>query len=180
MNCSNCGNQLEEGITSCTFCGQPVNEEPVIQPAPAAVTPPKKENMVTGIVGALLGAALGAIVIILLGQMGFIASISGWILAVCTFKGYELFGRRLSFKGVVICLVLIVVTPYFADRLNIAIMLCKEIGDNSVSVGEVYAAIPDLIKEGFILQSEYIKSLLMLYVFAALGAFGTVRDLFRK
>ena len=59
-------------------------------------------------------------------------------------------------------------------------MLCKEIGDNSVSVGEVYAAIPDLIKEGFILQSEYIKSLLMLYVFAALGAFGTVRDLFRK
>ena len=180
MNFQNCGNPLEEGATSCGICGQPINETSTSIPTQTTVATPQKENMITGIVGALLGAALGAIVIILLGQLGFVASISGWILAVCTFKGYELLGRRLSLKGALICLILILVTPYFADRLNIALMLYKEIGDNSVAISEIYAAIPALIKEGYIIQSEYIKSLLLLYVFAAIGAFGTVRDLFRK
>ncbi len=179
MNCNNCGNPIEEGLTSCTFCGQPVNEEPVVLPTQTSVVTPQKENLITGIVGALLGAALGAIVIILLGEMGFVASISGWILAVCTFKGYELFGHRLSIKSAIICLILIIVTPYFADRLEWAMAL-RESWDNEISLGEAFAIVPELIALDASIKADYIKNLMMLYVFAALGAFGTVRDLFRK
>lgn len=179
MNCNNCGNLIEEGLTSCPFCGQPISEEPVVQPAQSTTIAPKKENMITGIVGAILGAALGAVVIILLGQMGFIASISGWILAVCTFKGYELFGHRLSIKSAIICLILIIVTPYFADRLEWAMML-RESWDNEITLGEAFTIVPELIAMDATIKAEYIKNLLMLYVFAALGAFGTVRDLFKR
>lgn len=179
MNCNNCGNPIEEGAASCTFCGQPVNENPTVLPTQATTAAPQKENMITGIVGALFGAALGAIVIILLGQMGFIASISGWILAVCTFKGYELLGRRLSIKSAIICLILIIITPYFADRLEWAMML-RESWDNEISLGEAFTIVPELIAMDATIKAEYIKNLLMLYVFAALGAFGTVRDLFKR
>lgn len=179
MNCSNCGNQLEEGITSCTFCGQPVNEEPIVVPTQTAAVETKKENVVTGTVGALLGAAIGGIVIILLSKLGLVASLSGFILAVCTLKGYEILGRKLSLKGVIICLILIIITPYLADRLDWA-MIIRESWDNEISLGQAFALVPEIIAMDAEIKAEYIKCLVLLYVFAAMGAFNTVRDLFRK
>ena len=51
------------------------------------------ENVPMGMIGALLGAVLGGASIILFSQLGYIASISGVILAFCTLKGYELLGK---------------------------------------------------------------------------------------
>ncbi|MBQ6886216.1 MAG: zinc ribbon domain-containing protein [Lachnospiraceae bacterium] len=180
MNCEKCGTSIPDGASSCAFCGQAVT----IQSSPAQtksfVSKPKSENMITGIVGALIGATIGGAVILLLSQLGFVASISGLILAVCTLKGYELLGRRLSIKGFVICLVLIAVTPYIADRLDWAIVIQKSFSDMNISLGDAFSIVPDLIAEGYIEKSNYIGNLLMIYVFAALGAFSTLRDLFRK
>lgn len=180
MNCGNCGNPIEEGATSCSLCGQTVTQEEAALQTQIPVAAPKSENVLTGTVGALIGATIGAAVILLLGQLGYVASISGLVLAVCTLKGYELLGHKLSTKGILICLVLIMITPYFADRLDWAMWICRELDDDSISVGQVYASIPDLLAEGYLVKSEYIKGLVMLYVFAALGALGTVRDLFKK
>lgn len=148
----------------------------------APVQETKPENILTGIVGALIGAAIGAGVIILLGQLGYVASLSGLILAVCTLKGYELLGHRLSTKGAIICVILIVVTPYFADRLDWALRFQKEMEAEgmSASLGFYFDCIPDLVAMDSEFRAEYIKSLVMIYLFAALGAFGTLRDLFKK
>ena len=57
------------------------------------------ENMVLGILGAIVGALIGGASIIGLSQLGYIASISGLILAFCTLKGYELLsklGRKIT------------------------------------------------------------------------------------
>ena len=140
----------------------------------------KQENVFTGIVGALLGAVIGAGVIILLGQLGFVASISGFILAVCTLKGYELLGGKLSVKGIVISLILLLATPYIADRLDWAILIMQEFSAEGVTFGEAFAAVPVLIEEGAIVESEYITNLLMLYGFTILGAFSTFKGLFQK
>ncbi len=201
MICKHCGSALSDSATSCDYCGQPVESStqtatPVTDnlnttstqsgswqadALPQQVAPlpePKEENMVTGIVGALIGAAIGAAVIILLGQMGYVASLSGLILAVCTLKGYELLGHRLSVKGAIICVILIVATPYFANRLDCAIFIQKEVKSYwgmSMTLGEAYDAVPELID-----QASYIKSLVMIYLFAAIGAFSSLRDLFKK
>lgn len=190
MNCPYCGEILEENAAVCGSCGAsqtPETETPEAQnpevrnpeqeaPAPAE----KPENVLTGVVGALLGAAIGAGAIILLGQLGYIASISGFILAVCTLKGYELLGGKLSVKGIVISLILLLVTPYIADRLDWAIIIMKEFSSEGVTFGQAFAAVPGLIAEGAIVQSEYIKNLLMLYGFTILGAFSTFKGLFPK
>lgn len=39
MNCTNCGNALAPGTTSCPNCGTPVVQQPVVSPAPAPVAP---------------------------------------------------------------------------------------------------------------------------------------------
>jgi len=185
MNCPYCNAEIEEAAEVCGSCGaglqaeQPQQEQnPQVQETPAA--PEKPENVFTGIVGALLGAVIGAGVIILLGQLGFVASISGFILAVCTLKGYELLGGKLSLKGVIISLLLLLVTPYIADRLDWAILIMQEFSSEGVTFGQAFAAVPALIEEGAIVQGEYIKNLLMLYGFTILGAFSTFKGFFQK
>ena len=203
MNCKHCGNPIPNDVSSCGFCGEPVYDTYVASnqqttsssngspsaPYQTTATPHqtpsapyyaapavKSEIVITGIIGAVIGAVIGAAVIILLSRLGFIASISGFILAICTLKGYELLGRRFSMTGLIVCLILIIVTPYIADRLDWAILVKESNPD--VSLWEAFSMIPDLIKYEFIEKSVYIKNLVMLYLFAAIGAFNTVRSLF--
>ena len=49
----------------------------------------KPENVLAGIVGALLGSVLGAACIVLLEQLGYVAALSGIVLAICTLKGLK-------------------------------------------------------------------------------------------
>lgn len=168
MNCKKCGNVLAEGMERCDNCGFPVKSGE------------KRENVVTGVVGALIGALIGAGSIILLSQLGYVASISGLILAVCTLKGYELLGGKLSGKGIAICVILMLLTPYVADRIDWAIMLVQEFADYGITFGEAFALIPELLADGSIEMGMYIKNLLMIYGFALLGAFSTLRTTLKK
>lgn len=186
MNCEKCGKPIHPGTSFCENCGHAHEMQPVPEinetPTPAVNDAPaqKPENLVAGIVGAIIGAALGGGAIILLSQLGYVASISGLILAVCTLKGYELLGGRLSTKGIVISIVLMLVTPYIADRLDWAILIMQEFADLNVTFGQAFAAVPELIAEGAIEKSSYITNLLMIYGFAALGAVSTLWNLFKK
>lgn len=181
MNCEKCGKPLS-GTAFCEHCGHTSETKSVpAEQAPVQQTPAAKpENVVTGIVGALIGAAIGGGSIILLSQLGYVAAVSGLILAICTLKGYELLGGKLSAKGIIISLVLMLVMPYLADRLDWAIVVMNAYASEGVTLGQAFAAIPALIEEGMIEQGEYIKSLLMIYGFVALGAFSTVYNLFKK
>ena len=185
MNCPHCDEVVEESAEVCGNCGAGLTEkqpqqEQQVQEQNNPVAPEKPENLFTGIVGALLGAAIGAGVIILLGQLGFVASISGFILAVCTLKGYELLGGKLTTKGTIISLILLLITPYIADRLDWAILITKEFSSEGVTFGQAFAAVPALIEEGAIVQGDYIKNLLLLYGFTILGAFSTFKGVFKK
>lgn len=147
------------------------------QAAPAKVKK-DRENPLIGMIGALIGAAIGAGVIILLGKLGLVASVSGFILAVCTLKGYQLLGRKIGMPGIIICLALIAITPYVADRIEWAMVIKKAYADMGVSLVDAFRVVPDFIKEGAIDKVSYIKSLGLIYLFAGFGAFGTLRSLF--
>lgn len=172
MQCQHCGNEIPAGMSFCEVCGR----EAEAWAAPEV----KPDNVVTGTVGALIGAAIGGASIVLLSQLGYVASISGLILAVCTLKGYELLGGRLSTRGIIISLLLVLVTPYLADRIDWAILVMNAYADMGVTFGEAFAAIPELIREEAIAMADYLKNLLMIYLFVALGAFATLRGAFKK
>ena len=168
MNCHKCGNPMQEGATRCENCGFPAKEVK------------KNENVVTGFVGALIGSLIGGASIILLSQLGYIASVSGLILAVCTLKGYELLGGNLSGKGIAISIVLMLATPYLADRIDWAIFLMQEWADYGVTFREAFGVMPLLLEDGSIEIGAYIKNLLMIYGFVVLGSFSTLKNTLKK
>lgn len=133
----------------------------------------KKDNVVAGTVGALLGSVLGVICIILLSQMGYVAAISGVIMAVGVLKGYELLGKKLTKKGIIIGVVIMLVMTYVGDRLDWAIDLYKEVKPDATFF-ECYRLIPILLREGIITMRNYIGHLVMLYLFLLFGAVPTI------
>ena len=169
MNCNRCGNPLEPMQTTCSFCGA-TTEQAVKEPAVVQ----KPENTMGGVIGAVIGAILGAIAIVLFNQIGRVAALSGVVLAFCTLKGYELLGGRLTTKGIIISIALMLITPYFADRACWAIAILEVYGELGITFFDAFAVVPELIEYGDIVMSDYIAGLLMVYVFTALGAVGTV------
>ena len=153
-------------------------ENEVMGSAPAEVKAP--ENVLLGLIGALVGAVLGGASIILLSQLGYIASISGFILAICTLKGYELLGKRLSKKGIVLCVILMIVTPFVADWIDWAIFLMKDYPEYGLTLVDSCIMLGELMAEGYVDMFEYVKNLGMIYLFVILGAFGTLKNLLKK
>ena len=147
------------------------------QAAPVEIKAP--ENVFLGLIGALVGALLGGASIILLSQLGYIASISGVILAFCTLKGYELLGKGLSTKGIIICIILMAVTPFLADWMDWAIVLMQSL-DVEITFGEAFALVPLLLADGSIELTDYLSSLGMIYLFVILGGFYTVKKVIKK
>lgn len=146
--------------------------------APAEVKAP--ENVVLGLIGAVVGAILGGASIILLSQLGYIASISGFILAICTLKGYELLGKRLSKKGIILCVILMIVTPFVADWIDWAIYLMKDYPEYNLTILDSSILMGELMAEGYVDMFEYFKNLGMIYLFVVLGAFGTLKNALKK
>ena len=138
------------------------------------------ENVVMGILGALVGAVLGGACIILLSQIGYIASISGFVLAFCTLKGYELLAKGMSTKGIVICLILMILTPFVADWLDWGILFMRELPEYGFSLLDWVLLLPTLLAEDSELMGEYLKNLGMLYLFVVLGGFYSLKEAFKR
>ena len=136
----------------------------------------KKENMATGILGALLGGIVGGAVIVLIGQLRLISALSGVILAFCTLKGYELLGGKLTKQGVLVCIVVMLIMPYLADRVSWALVITEEF---QWQFGDAFRYVHDVVEE-YQLQTDYWKDLLFVYAFAALGGFTLVKQAFKE
>lgn len=201
MICEKCGGELEENAASCSYCGAPVaaehtpveTENPVVDKATeepgtespvvpeeseASKKPERPENVIGGIAGAIVGALLGALSIFLLYQIGYVASISGVIIAFCTMKGYALLGGKLTKKGIVVSILLILVTPAFGYFMTQAIEIIKVFPGTPLrdALGFVF----ELFGSEAEFRSGVIGELVMLYGFTAVGAIGTAINTAKK
>lgn len=137
----------------------------------------KHENVIGGIVGALIGSLLGVAAIVIFSQLGYVAALSGVILAICTLKGYELLSGKLSKKGIVISVILMIVMTLFGDRLDWAILIANELKIDYMSA---YRIFPALLQQNIIDMSAYVASLAMQYLFVLVGAIPTILNTLRN
>lgn len=82
---------------------------------------PEEENVVAGTVGALLFSLAGGILWYVLYQVGYLAAISGIIGVICAVKGYTVFGKKESIKGIVISVIaaaLVIVAAWYLCLSN--------------------------------------------------------------
>ena len=140
-------------------------------------TSDKNENIFLGLVGAILGSSAGAIVIVLLDRIGFVAAISGIVMAICTISLYRKFAKGFSVKGLIICVIVMIIMTLIAENIAISLAVLdafKKIGIKS-DFWTVFSNLYKLIGE-YDLFGTYIGSLVLAYVFTVLGAFGTVKS----
>lgn len=203
MFCPNCGKQLPDGVRFCTGCGTPLADEPVrehyapaaAQPAPApAPEPPAppvepraarraqpKEHVFRGFLGALLGSLAGVAVMIILAQLGYVAALSGVVMAVCTLLGYQRFGRRLSGLGIFISILVIIVMVLVGMAINSGVSVLRLGGswdDFFETVKHYIPSIIDMLSGKSLIPDSirdlFLEELGMQYGFAALGAVPTI------
>lgn len=138
-------------------------------------TEEKEENFPAGAVGSLFGALIGMLVTILIARLGFVSGISGMILGVLTIKGYELLGKRISLKGIIVSLVFVLLATYAANLIDWAIEY-----NNEFNVGLLNAIkeVPLAIEYSG-LNSEFMKGFFLMLVFALLGYIPTAMSYFK-
>lgn len=141
----------------------------------------KKENLIGGIVGAFLGAVIGILCIICFSQMGRVAVISGVVMAVCTLKGYEMLGGKLTKKGIAVCIIMMLVMTYVGNRIDLAISVVRALESSWGSdILTAYRYVPNLLAEGYIDSAGYWTNLALLYVFTIGGAVPTVSNIVKQ
>lgn len=136
----------------------------------------QEENVVKGIIGATLGSLVGAAAIIILGQVGYVAVISGILMAACTIYGYGKLAGKVSKKGIVISVIIMAIVTYLAMRVCVTITLCNELNKyGTPDFWKVFSKVPDIMRLDSKLQAEYIRNLLLVFGFTGVGVFGMIR-----
>lgn len=134
-------------------------------------------NVVLGIIGAIIGSIIGVAVWIIIYQLGYIAGITGFIMAVCTFKGYEKLGGRLDKKGVWISLAISIVMLFSAEMFCLAMEIYSELGSYySISFFDSLLSIPYFLQDSELMWAV-LKDMLMGYGFMALSSFSYIKTI---
>ena len=150
---------------------------PQTMPVAAAAGSPRHENVGLGLLGAFLGSLAGAVLIIVLSRLGFVAALSGLVMSFVALKGYEKFAGGISTLGIVLTCVIIVAMVFVADWVDWAIVAMRDL---DVSFLEAISTLPELFERGNIDSSDYSANLGMLYIFTALGAVPVIIDSFKS
>ncbi len=144
-----------------------------------------KGSVITGFIGALLGAAIGAVLWTLIGMMGYIAGFVGFVIAFLSDKGYDLFkGRQGTIKMIVLilCVVLAVgagtVGTYvwlIHDEYNTQVSELTEIEKKYYVIATEAEFMRDMLSDSEI-QGGMLKDAGLGLLFGILGAFGLIKS----
>ena len=151
-------------------------------------TPELREKVVPGILGAFLFSLSAAVVWFLLWQVGYVAGLSGVVGVICAIKGYEIFAKKSSVKGVVIASVCTVVSIVIGWYICICYDYYLTVEELAAMYPDYFEALPltEFVFSGFEffefceafeipgVVSEYVSDLAFGLVFTVIGAVGYI------
>ena len=130
-----------------------------------------KNNYIKGFLASLIGALIGSAIWIIIGALGFFASIAGLAISYCAFKGYEIAKGKLTRKGIILNVIAIVIAFLFAQYAVLFIQFMKEF-ENMDLLGFI------ILTPVIFSDLEFVKSLLpdigLGILFAFLGTYRTI------
>lgn len=175
--CQDCGTEGTEGFYNvsgvpticCENCFR-LHSESIV--ASEQAEGEKQENFIAGLVGGLIGSLLGVGAIILFGQLGYVSALSGIIMAICSLKGYEMLGGKLTGRGVIGTSIVMAIMVYFGTRLDWSISIASVVAEADFLTA--FRVFPELLREGFIDAGVFYWDLALVYIFTAAGAIPTI------
>ncbi|MBO4439534.1 MAG: hypothetical protein J5798_09310 [Spirochaetaceae bacterium] len=133
----------------------------------------KENNYIKGFFASLIGALIGSILWIIIGSLGFFASIAGLAISFCAFKGYDIAKGKLTRTGIILNVITIIIAFLFAQYAVLYIEFMKEFKDMTL-LGFIF------ITPIFLKDLEFMQSLLpniglgILFIF--LGSHRTISN----
>ena len=147
----------------------------------------EKENVLAGTVGALLFALAGGVVWFLLYQVGFMAGISGIVGVVCAIKGYSLFAKTESLKGVIISIVaaiaVMVLAWYLCLSLDVYDAYQQWYADGDIDFTLTFS---ESVQNAYVfleepeIASSYLKDLGIGLLLCVIGAYRSVSNALQR
>lgn len=109
------------------------------------------------------------------GVLGYVTSIGGFVIGLASFKGYEIFGGKKTEVTAIIILISILTGVFFAEYVGVMIASFKLAPKWTISLW--ISQTPYLFRENNLLI-EMLPSIGMCIVFAALGSWRLLKELF--
>ena len=135
-------------------------------------------NYFTGLIGALLGSAIGAVLWSVILYFGYVMSLVGLVIGFLAEKGYNLF-RGKQGKGKIAILILAVLLGVLVGNFGADVITLVQMISAGELEGFAYGDIPMLILVVLLEDSEYMMATLsnigMGLLFAGLGVWGLLR-----
>jgi hypothetical protein len=141
----------------------------------------QNSNVLTGLIGALLGSLVGVALWVLIGQLNFIAGIAGLVILNFAVKGYTLFGRGFDRKGAMVCVLVAIVMIFNANILDYAIFISRELLKFDASfdtIRYVFANFFELMGE-IDAWRGFLVDLAIGYGLSLWSSFHTIKSLFK-
>lgn len=134
----------------------------------------QERHYLLGFLCSLAGAIIGSFLWILIGAIGFVASIAGAAIAYGAFKGYELAKGKKTVFGTIIIIISILIAFMIAETVGLYIDCLKEF-ETFISIRYFFYLLSILFEDSdFII--EMIKDLGIGLIFATLGSFRTIKE----
>jgi len=138
----------------------------------------QNENVFAGIIGSFLFSLVGGVVWFLLWQIDMLAAISGIIGVVCAIKGYSIFAKKESIKGIVISIIMALIVMLLAWYVCLAFDVYNMFKDDfaagyidyTITFGTAFRN-AYLFLEG---SEGYYSNLIMGLAFCVVGGIGYV------
>lgn len=176
--CTECGTQITAGtwklISGVAYhmhesCAQ--RNQQIIAEQEQAVRDADTGNYLTGLLGALGGAAIGAVVWAIVLFSGYVASLVGLLIGWLADKGYDLLkGKQGPLKIVILIVAIIfgvVLGTFAADAISLAQIIGE--GDTFLTYGDIPGYLLALFSESEEYRGAVLGNLLQGMLFAALG-----------
>ena len=183
--CQNCGDQTaplncyQINDTHQMLCENCTHEVVALLEDNKAAVKGQKSSLIPGLVGAFLGALIGAVLWIGIYKLGYIAGIAGAVTVICAMKGYEKFGGAMDVKGVLISVIISVVMIYFANNIAWAWEAYDALESYGFTFSDAYRGLQDILVETE-LTSSYYGDLAIGYFLTLICSIGTIISAFRS
>lgn len=139
------------------------------QASPQQTAGQERERVLPGVLGAFLCSLVGVVVMVVLHRIGFVSSLSGIIMLVCTVWGYTHFSKVMSRKGVVFSVLIVILMIYVGNRINWAFIFLKNMSPSAsvLNVFHFFRILPNVLNNR--MTEHYQNSLFQQYAYAAAG-----------
>ncbi len=144
----------------------------------ASQNPERESNVLLGLLGAVGGSLVGVLAWVLIGQIGFIAGIAGFLMLKFALSGYAKLSGRLDKKGAVLCLLIAALMIVAANFLDIGLQLCRAYFAYEASLDTVrYVAFNLLsLMDTHELWPDFFRNLLIGFGLSVWSSYGLIRS----